>query len=120
MFDPNAMRPCVANWEEVAQWLLQRVQRECVGGVLDERTRALLDELLAYPGVSRDWLRAAPSAAPVVPVSYTNGEHRFDFFSTVTTLGTPQDITLQELRIECFFPVDGATERATREQLATP
>jgi hypothetical protein len=33
-------------------------------------------------------------------------------FSTITTFGTPQDVTLQELRIECFFPADEAT-RAT-------
>jgi hypothetical protein len=32
----------------------------------------------------------------------------------VTTLGTPQDITLQEIRIECFFPVDAATEAAVK------
>jgi len=28
----------------------------------------------------------------------------------VTTLGTPQDVTLQELRVECFFPADAETE----------
>jgi hypothetical protein len=38
----------------------------------------------------------------------------FDYFSTVTTLGTPQDVTLQELRIECFFPMGDATERNAR------
>jgi hypothetical protein len=30
----------------------------------------------------------------------------------VTVLGTPQDITLQELRIECFFPLDEASSPA--------
>jgi len=33
----------------------------------------------------------------------------------VTTLGTPQDITVQEIRIECFFPADAETERAARD-----
>jgi hypothetical protein len=37
-----------------------------------------------------------------------------DYFSTVTTLGTPLDVTLQETRIECFFPGNVETERATR------
>jgi len=36
------------------------------------------------------------------------------FFTTIATLGTPQDITLQELRVECFFPADGATEELAR------
>jgi len=117
MFDPDAMRPFVANWEAVAESLVQRVHRESVGGVQDKRTRELLAELLSYPGVPKSWLRADPSVplTPVVPVSYVRGIHRFDFFSTVTTLGTPQDITLQEIRIECFFPANPATDAAARQ-----
>jgi hypothetical protein len=32
-------------------------------------------------------------------------------FSTIMTLGTPQDVTLQELKIETFFPADAESER---------
>jgi hypothetical protein len=32
-------------------------------------------------------------------------------FTTIMTLGTPQDVTLQELRIETFFPADEGSER---------
>lgn len=35
-------------------------------------------------------------------------------FTTIATLGIPQDITLQELRIENFFPMDDATARVLR------
>jgi hypothetical protein len=31
------------------------------------------------------------------------------FFSTVTVFGTPIDITLSELALECFYPADAAT-----------
>jgi hypothetical protein len=47
--------------------------------------------------------------APIVPIRFARAGRTFDFFSTVTTLGTPQDVTLQELRIECFFPADDET-----------
>jgi transcriptional regulator with XRE-family HTH domain len=116
MFDPGAVRPLVANWDAYAQALIQRVHRECVGGVPDARTQELLRELLAYPGVPRSWRHAEPATPllPLVPVTFAREHHRFDFFSTVTTLGTPQDITLQEIRIECFYPVDAATEEASR------
>jgi MmyB-like transcription regulator ligand binding domain len=50
----------------------------------------------------------------VVPVSFRHGERAFRFFSAVTVLGTPQDITLQELRIECFFPLDEASAALAR------
>ena len=116
MFDPRAVRPFIENWDQVAEWLVQRVHRECVGCVKDERTLELLGELARYPGVSQSWATAPPHVplSPIVPVSYVKEEQRFDYFSTVTTLGTPQDITLQEIRIECFFPFNPATDAAAR------
>jgi transcriptional regulator with XRE-family HTH domain len=119
MFDPEAVRPFVANWEAVAESLIQRVHRECVGGVKDARTIALLRGLLQYPDVPRSFTHSSPTVPllPLVPVSFVKDRQRFDFFSAVTTLGTPQDITVQEIRIECFFPADAATEQATRTLL---
>ena len=41
-------------------------------------------------------------------------------FSTIMTLGTPRDITLQELRVETFlFPADAESEAAWRALTAT-
>jgi transcriptional regulator with XRE-family HTH domain len=116
MFHPEGLRPCVTNWAEVAATLVQRLHREAIGGVLDEHSRTLLTEILDYPGVDAQWRRLDPSAAllPVLPVSFQHGQLQFAFFSTVTVLGTPQDITLQELRIESFFPADDATAVTVR------
>ena len=33
-----------------------------------------------------------------------------NFFSMITTVGTPLSITAQELRMECMFPVDEESE----------
>ena len=71
---------------------------------------------LDYPGVPAR-LRTPDLDAPLVPVVPVTFRHRgqaFRFFSAVTVLGTPQDITVQELRIESFFPLDEATEMAAR------
>jgi transcriptional regulator with XRE-family HTH domain len=116
MLGPGAMRSYVANWDAVAQALVRRVHREALGGVANEETAKLLAEILAYPGVSESWSRAERelSVMPIVPVTFHKGRHVFSFFSTVTTLGTPQDITAQELRIECFFPLDTDTATAAR------
>ena len=124
MFNSNGLRPFVSNWEAVAEALIQRVHREAVGGVTDPATARLLEEVLAYPNVPKRLRRlnlGAPSV-PVIPVCFRKDEHAFNFFSTVTTLGTPQDVTLQELRIECFFPADAATEQQARvlRELARP
>jgi transcriptional regulator with XRE-family HTH domain len=111
MFDSRGLRPFVTNWEAVAEALIQRVHREAVGGATDATAAELLAEVLAYPDVPKHLRRpnlSAPSM-PVVPVRFRKGDQAFNFFSTVTTLGTPQDVTLQELRIECFFPADEET-----------
>jgi len=36
------------------------------------------------------------------------------FLSTTTVFGTPVDVTLSELALECFFPADEATAAALR------
>jgi hypothetical protein len=116
MFDPDGLRPYVSNWEVVAETLVQRVHREAVGGVPDAATESLLAEVFAYPDVPKRLRRmnlAAPSM-PVIPICFRKGDHVFNYFSAITTLGTPQDVTLQELRIEGFFPADAATERRAR------
>lgn len=120
MFHPHGARPHVTNWEDVAQALLARVQREAVGGTPDKKTNALLAEILRYPGVPQAFRSVSPAVPllPIVPVSFALGDLTLRFFSTVTTFGTPQDVTAQELRIECFFPVDAETERAARELLS--
>lgn len=113
MFDPAGLRPFVVDWEVVAEALVRRVHREAVGGVRDVGVTALLDEVLAYPDVPEHWALPDPraTAMPIIPVTFSKDGRRFSFFSAVTTLGTPQDVTLQETRIECFFPLDTDTER---------
>jgi hypothetical protein len=118
MFDPGAVRPYVTNWESVAESLFHRIRRESIGGFADEGARRLVAELLTYPGVPASWHSSGPTTArllPIVPVSFAKEGRRFDFFSTVTTLGTPQDVTVQEIRIECFFPANDATAAAARD-----
>jgi transcriptional regulator with XRE-family HTH domain len=113
MFDPHGLRPHVANWDEVAEMLIQRVHREAVGGASDPDTQDLLDEALAQPGVPEAWRTPdfvlAPT--PMLPIVFSKDGLTVSYFSMVTTLGTPLDITAQELRIESFYPADDATER---------
>jgi len=114
MFDPQGMRPFVANWESVAQSLIQRVYRESVGRVVDEQTRELLAALLAFPDVKAEWptheALDVASVTPVIPMSFIKDGLVLNYFSMVTTVGTPQTVAAQEVRIECMFPLDGATE----------
>ena len=119
MFHPSGLRPWVTNWTDVAPMLLQRVQREAVGGVSDDATRRLLEDVRALPGVLQvlSAARVVP-VGPLLPVKFRREDLSMAYFSTVTTLGTPCDITLQEIRVECFFPADEETGRAARRLAA--
>jgi transcriptional regulator with XRE-family HTH domain len=122
MFDARWIRPYVENWDDVAATLVRRVHRESVGGICDEGVAALLEEILSYPGVPREWRTpdVITPLVPVIPVRFAKDQRAFNFFSTVTVIGTPQDVTLQELRIECFFPADTPTAEAARQLCASP
>jgi transcriptional regulator with XRE-family HTH domain len=120
MFDPDGMRPFIADWEGTARSLLSRVFRESVGRVIDPRTRELMATLLAYPGVEEAWkVTTSVESTPVIALSFEKDGRTFSFFSLVTTVGTAQTITTQEMRVECMFPLDDETEtnyRTLRER----
>lgn len=110
-FDPEDLRMAVANWEEVAGDLIRHLHNEVTAAPTDAMARALLDEVLGYPGVPVRWrtreLDATPS--PLLTTVLRRDEHELRFFSTIATFGTPHDVTLDELRIECCFPDDEGT-----------
>jgi transcriptional regulator with XRE-family HTH domain len=109
MFGP--LRPYVANFTEVGPALIQRVHREAVAGVVDAETSSLLSEILALPGIPASWRRPDLTVpiVPVIPVRFARDSVAVNYFSMVTTVGTPADITAQEIRLEAFFPLDAAT-----------
>ena len=104
IFDPMGVRPFIENWNAVATALLQRVRREAIGHILDQKTLAIIKELETYPGV-KDLASTGKSHAPIIPITFIKDGRRQSFFSLITTVGTPQDVTAQELRIECMYPV---------------
>ncbi|MBL7498993.1 helix-turn-helix transcriptional regulator [Frankia sp. CNm7] len=108
---PGPVRRAVRNWDSVVPHLLERARREAVGGVLDDRTAELVRGLRARSDVAA--LLAAPGAgleaAPVVDVRFEVDGVPLNLFSVVSTIGTPIDVTAQELRLESFFPSDDAT-----------
>lgn len=110
-FDPNGMRPFIRNWSEVSQSLLARLRREAVGGIIDERTKALIASLIAYSGEPlASKVTATPNPTPVIPVSFEKNGRVLNYFSMVATVGGPQSVAAEELRVECMFPADDDTE----------
>lgn len=106
LFDPNGYRKYIVNWEEVVVCLLRRLQGDvhAMGGAPE--LQQLLDELASYRGVPRNWRQvdAGDWHGPMLTIDFDKDGVQLSFFSTIASLGTPQDISLQEIRIESFFP----------------
>jgi hypothetical protein len=116
-FDPEGLRAVVVNWEEVAGDLIRHLHSEVAAAPSDAPLRALLEEALSYPGVPARWRTREPGVAPspLLTTVFRRDDVELRFFSTFTTFGTPRDVTVEELRIECCFPDDEATTAFCRE-----
>jgi transcriptional regulator with XRE-family HTH domain len=118
---PDVLRPFLTNWEEVVRHFIRSVEADAVADGLIETT-ALLDRLMGYKGVRRalSLVPGKKDGGPVLPMHFRKDGSSLRLFTTIATLGTPQDITLQELRIECFFPLDEPTARLLRSWAEAP
>lgn len=112
LFSPEGLRPYIRDWEKVAHFLLCRLRGESIAAGEPQEMEDLIAALAAYPGVPDDCPLEIPGEwrAPVLTTTFEKDGHCLSFFTTITTLGTPFDVTLQEVRVEQFFPVDAETE----------
>ena len=112
MFHPQGLRPFMVNWESIASHTLQRLHREMLVERESDLSTVLMNELMSYPDVARIWQidRDRAEHTLLLNTHFKREELELKFFSTIATLGTPDDITLQELRLECLFPADETTE----------
>jgi transcriptional regulator with XRE-family HTH domain len=115
LVSPEGLRPFIVNWEEVALYFVRGVQADAHADGSPE-TAQLLQRLLGFPGVAAlsESPPAEPGQAPVLPIHLRRDHTSLRLFTTIATLGTPRDVTLQEVRIEFFFPMDEATARTLR------
>ncbi|CAJ0800042.1 hypothetical protein LMG7141_03765 [Ralstonia condita] len=122
VFDPSALWPAIANRDAVGRYLARRVRQELGLHAIDPASQRLLTDIRALQPTVFDAADApaTPSAPahdagdppPFLPVTLQRDGVTISLFSTLTTLGTPRDAGLQEMRIECFYPADEASRRA--------
>lgn len=118
LFDPELLRQYVLDWETVARSLLVRLQRDTLARPGDEGLTQLLTELCRYDGVPANWRQVdyeTPSE-PTLAMRFEVGGQVLGFLTTMTVFQAPQNVSLEELQIESYFPLDDATH-ALCEQL---
>jgi transcriptional regulator with XRE-family HTH domain len=117
LFHPR-LRGAIGNWEQLAPAFAQQLHREVLAG--DAAAKALLDEVLGQPGVPQQWRVVDLDARlpAVVPLHLRRGDLELKLFTMVSTLGTPLDVTLQELQIETYLPADAESHTVLQKLAA--
>lgn len=116
---PEGLASRTTNFGEWAAYLLRQIRRS-IQLTGDPRLVAIEEEVLGYPNVAAldavadGHLSGGDDPQLLVPVQLAVDGGELSMFTTLTTFGTPRDITLDELSVELFFPADGATDAALR------
>lgn len=115
LFDPDGIRPYVANFEQVARFLWDRLAEEIVLHPEDESLEELRRELRAL-GTVPDPLPDVPESdgPPALPIHLRRDGVDLRLLSFLVTMAAPRDPALQDLRIETFVPADEASDELLR------
>lgn len=107
---PEGFAALTQNFPEWGSYLVQALSKQ-VQDTRDPTMTALLQDVRQYPNVASLQTTSAEAAAPslLIPCVLVLGDQRFSLFTTLTSFGTPRDITLAELSIELFYPSDQET-----------
>jgi transcriptional regulator with XRE-family HTH domain len=109
----DGLKPLIENWAEVAAWLIRRLRAEAMVDGAGEPAAELLARMLRLPGVEEVAQASHPDQdlPPTLVLTLRKDPVRISLFSMIATIGTPLDVSLQNLRLELFFPADEPTER---------
>lgn len=109
----DGLRPRVVNFDEYAGHVLERLRR-LVAHSPDPVLVALLDEF-----ADLDVTPPSRGDGIVMPLVLDIDGTQVRMFTTVTTFGTPREVTLSELAIETFYPADAPSAAILTALLAT-
>ncbi len=120
LFDERLWQPYIVNYDEVGRHLMWRLQREALQNPADQGLADLVAELFALPTVDDAWRKVdlTRPSEPTLVVHLQKGDLALSFFTTVTAFSAPQNVTVEELRIESYFPHDDHTAQTCAQLLA--
>lgn len=112
---PEGLAARLSNLDEVRGLFLDRLLRQ-VNATGDADLRALYEEVSRYPVPGGDPSGGSPHRpGPIqVPLRFRTPFGELAMFSTMATFGAPADVTLSELAIELFYPLDDFTAGTLR------
>lgn len=112
---PDGLRRFITNWDVAAPLFVQRLRGEAIASGESE-VIAHVEALIRAAGELPTLKASTEPLLPVLPLELALDELKLSLFTVISTFGTPQDITTDELRIEAFYPADERTRRFFQEK----
>ena len=109
VFHPLGLRRCIANFDVVGPVLLRRAELELSENPSADGLGAAIEAVRGYGPIPPWRPRMGAPSGVLLPVHLRRGDTEIRLFSVLGSIGTPTQVTLQELRIETFFPADDAS-----------
>ena len=113
---PRGLAPRIVNLGQWREHLFERLRQQ-VQATGDAALASLLEELRGYPvpDGAHDTRLEGEHVGVALPLRFrTQDGQVLSFISTTTVFGTAVDVTVQELTLETFFPLDAVTAEALR------
>jgi len=117
--DPLGIAPNIVNLTQWRDHLFERLSHQ-IAATADPALIALLRELRGLPASENgnEEHMQGEHTGIAVPLKLRTPVGVLSFISTTTVFGSPADVTLQELALEMFFPLDEFTRQALNASAA--
>lgn len=126
LLSEQGLKPHIENWEEMAVWFARRLRADALLEGDDGETSQLLADLIKDPDFDRiaRTPRDDTDHPPALTVTFVREGTRLSLFSMIASIGTPMDVSVQDIHVEFNFPADDETEAwfqaLVASQLAMP
>lgn len=110
---PHGLAALTENFAEWGSYLVRTLRRNLLHHPGTE-LEGLEKEVLSYSTVKQLPQQFLPEPACLIPCVLRLPVGLVSMFTTLTTFGTPQDVLLEELSVELFYPADKQSEALLR------
>lgn len=112
---PQGLRPMINNWDTALPAFIRRLKHEAISAGSGE-TKDYIEYMIGLAG-EPEQRQIEMDLLPILPLEISLDSHQLNVFSVISTFGTPQDLTTDELRVEAFYPADTGTELLLRQRI---
>ena len=110
---PKGLYPFIDDWQSLAWSFLQRARRALLHNPRDQHLPVLIEEIINHDEAPANWRvpdwTSAP--APALTMTLRRGDDQYTLFTMLAHFGAAQNVTLEELSVEVFYPADETTRK---------